>query len=52
MTVEAPSDQLAGIVHERDVLAEQYELAEKMVREAEEEARADRPETPPKRKTG
>jgi predicted PurR-regulated permease PerM len=52
VTVEAPSDQLAGIVHERDVLAEQYELAEKMVREAEEEARADRPETPPKRKTG
>jgi predicted PurR-regulated permease PerM len=52
VTVEAPSDQLAGIVHERDVLAEQYELAEKMVREAEEEAGADRPEPRPKRKTG
>jgi hypothetical protein len=35
--VEAPSDQLAGIVHERDVLAEQYELAEQVARNASEE---------------
>ncbi|HEX6510620.1 MAG TPA: AI-2E family transporter, partial [Chloroflexota bacterium] len=37
VTVEAPSDQLAGIVHERDVLAEEYELAEKVAREASED---------------
>jgi predicted PurR-regulated permease PerM len=29
VTVEAPSDQLAGIVHERDVLAEQFERTER-----------------------
>jgi predicted PurR-regulated permease PerM len=34
VTVEAPSDQLAGIVHERDVLAEQYEIAEQVARHA------------------
>ena len=38
VTVEAPSDQLAGIVRERDVLAEQFELAEKVAREAMAEA--------------
>jgi predicted PurR-regulated permease PerM len=37
VTVEASSDQLAGIVHERDVLAEQYELAEQVARHASEE---------------
>jgi hypothetical protein len=52
VTVEAPSDQLAGIVHERDVLAEQYELAEKLVREAEQETSTERDDTHPKRKTG
>jgi predicted PurR-regulated permease PerM len=34
VTVEAPSNQLASIVHERDVLAEQFETAEKVAREA------------------
>jgi predicted PurR-regulated permease PerM len=38
VTVEAPSDQLAGIVHERDVLAEQYELTERLSREAEQDS--------------
>lgn len=37
VTVEAPSDHLAGIVHERDVLVEQYELAEQVARHASEE---------------
>jgi hypothetical protein len=50
--VEAPSDQLAGIVHERDVLAEQYELAEKLAREAERETDADRVDAETKRRTG
>jgi predicted PurR-regulated permease PerM len=52
VTVEAPSDQLAGIVHERDVLAEQYELAEKLAREAERETDADRVDAETKRRTG
>ncbi|MBV9281182.1 MAG: AI-2E family transporter [Chloroflexi bacterium] len=33
VTVEAPSDQLASIVHERDVLAEQFAQAEKIAQE-------------------
>lgn len=33
VTVEAPSDQLASIVHERDVLAEQFEQAEKVAQD-------------------
>jgi predicted PurR-regulated permease PerM len=37
VTVEAPSNQLAPIVHERDVLAEQFELAEKMAGRAREQ---------------
>jgi len=35
VTVEAPSDQLAEIAHSRDVLAEQFEIAQKVAEEAE-----------------
>ncbi len=51
VTVEAPSDQLAGIVHERDLRAEQFAQAEKVaqaVAQGEDNARsAATPEAPP-----
>lgn len=37
VTVEAPSDQLASIVHEQQVLAEEFEIAERAAQEAEED---------------